>query len=762
MTDHLQSGVLSDEMEQAIRKYNQTLRDGQNNIPIAPWGTLKFAKIYVVPQLADTPEPEEESQRAEDVPEDELANMDEEPSEDTDISHERVEVDPLALDYGFTCWLASEQGAKDSQDSIDSFKRILEESISFLRTRPRKKHYLYLQNHGVPHYLSGLWDERGYEYQICESVAQRLDRIRNLFINDDIVYVVGGAGYGKSLFLRQLCVEPQLLEGFEMKPLLIIRGDIKRLVRENGTRRDLQEFLEECFTHGSLCSPSELEPEFLTACLKAGRCLLLMDALDEVGNEHRDALHDLIISHFTQIYPGNKVCITSRERGFIPRRNITCHYIRAVTPMDVEEYVDRFIAEQKFEPERRSGFVAEATELVNRKFVKGFLTLSLLLTIYHKEGKLPSNKLQLYEKCFEYMANLREKEKDSIKNSRTGLVYDWEKLDIFLTDETFMELAKRGSPNNRDISERAIKRLMVELYCDDFPSKTACKLATEEFLQYCADRTEVFVPSQHSNSDFRFFHRSFYEYFYAKYIDANASDEVETQRMLREFDMDSEIYELLTMLYKTEGNIYKLNDLVRHLFEIAEKSVANGTNAEDRGFDMLVMLIAAMDDENLQQQFASFAMRSIEQLDGQLLTVSFGMIAQIMQRDQKFLEQLLLGEDSDFVARAQTALVRTIVRHLQQCSTTLKNIKARIHIPVSKDAINAQKMFAYPCLLMLLPDCYERMDRFFKRFADRKYLIGVQWLENREVNGVFEFAKGVNELMPQDRIQIYHELLTKS
>ncbi len=776
------------QIEENILKYNMTLKDGQNKLRIYPWGELDFDQVYVIPRLAKTPEPDDEIR----ITEDEQGNVRTEVSNESE--DESVElVEDISSEYlqekMEEALSPSLIGSEEERIPCEEIEHVLpgtpniydaellfdvsgqhysiSKELSNKLSDTLKRNAFFDQQllmttisagfHKGKTTLSHAFPELEFYNHLNEEM-ERETQIGRIFENDNIVYIVGGAGYGKSLFLKKLCVSPQLLSGFTEEPLLIIRGEIKRLVRNDGTRRTMQEFLVESFIHNSLCDSREINPNFITECLQKGRCMLLLDALDEVSNEHREVLHDLIISQFTNIYPGNKVCITSRERGFIPRKNITCFYIRPVTPQDIEEYVSRFIAINKFDRQLRKGFVAEATELVNKKFVKGFLTLSLLLAIYHKEGRLPNNKLQLYEKCFEYMANQREKEKDRIFNSKTEQNYDWENLDKFLTDETFIELAKYGTPNNKDISERSIKKLMLNMYRGEFSSSTACKLGIEEFLQFCADRTEVFIQSQNSNSDYRFYHRSFYEYFYAKYIEANAKSEEEAYEMLRCFDMDSEIFELLTMLYDNEGDKIKNNSLAEYLFEKAHKSLSNGTNQVDRGFDMLVMLLNVVNDEVFHQRFIDLFLQHAEILSGQMLTVNFGMLSTILTRNTAYYISQFGGR----LGRIQDRILQYYLNNIKECNTLLKKVSSRKHETITREDLNAEKIFTFNELILILPNCYEILDDFFTKLADRKHLIAVERLQNREVNVLFEFASKVNNLSPKNRIQVYHYLIQKA
>lgn len=598
------------------------------------------------------------------------------------------------------------------------------------------------------------------EELLSKEEQQRLQEVADLFADDDIIYIVGGAGYGKSLFLRRICTTPQMLKGFEEEPRLILRGDIKQLVRDDGSRRTMIDFLQDCFREQSLRADGDFSQGFLTDCLKAGRCLVLLDALDEVGNEHREELHSLIISFFTTTYPGNKVCITSRDRGFIPRKNITCFYIQPVGKDDIISYADRFISLNLFSEEFKDDFVAEASKLVEKQFVKGFLTLSLLLTIYREEGKLPDDKLQLYQKCFEYMANLREKEKDFIRNTKTGKIYDWDILDRFLSDESFMLLADRAVPNNRDISDRVIKKLLTDRYGSHFPSLLACKNAVDEFLQFCGDRTEVFVPSINSNTHYRFFHRSFFEYFYAQYICTSAADVQQICTMLESFDVDSEIYELLVMSYWANDCEDTVEVLTEHLFHQAALCRSDpDSNDQAKAFEMLVMLLQVLDEPECHARFAELLYSVARELDGQILRTPFRMICDTADSDH--LHDLIRGSLDFLRDKMMQSLLQRYLQNRSVYDQYLLSLKEHIGQAVSLEDLEMQKQFFFPMLLLTRSDHCEHYDRMFQRAASRSYLLGPMGLKRKDADYVQRFLKDVSELPPQDRNSFCYKLMLK-
>lgn len=594
--------------------------------------------------------------------------------------------------------------------------------------------------------------ERGDYRKQKRSLSERNKIINDLFLYDNIVYVIGGAGYGKSLFLKNLAVNPYLLKDFDKNPLLVIRGDIKRLIHSDGTFKSMTEFIEECFINSSLKRSDEFYPNFLETCLKTGKCLILLDALDEVGNDQRYELHQLIISYFKDIYPNNKVCITSRERGFIPCKDIKCFYIAPIVMNEVEEYVDKFIELGKFNADEKQRFLDQTLVLVQKNFVKGFLTLSLLLAIYKNEQELPANKLLLYEKCFEYIANTREKNKKLLLNSGTGKEYDWNILAKLMNDATFMELAQLGTPNNSDIEKDKIYDLMIALYEKRFYNRTECRIATEIFLQFCSDRTEIFVPSLNSNREYRFFHRSFYEYFYAKFIEARTNDVKETYKKIYNFDVDSEIFELLLTLYGQRNPCY-LRNLILYAFVKAESSIRGSKEDFEKCISILVMMMQVVDEKDLIARFITLCMENGEIISSCSSILEFDLFNDPIKRNISFFIEKFNENSMFYLSKIRAELIKFFLENSIYCKNILKNV-------VIKDT-EPQKGFAYSRFMILLPDCYELMEKIFDKFAHKRYLLYVEKLDGKSVNDLLVFVSKVNLLPLKKRIQVYNAILAK-
>lgn len=641
---------LPEEFNALISKCNSALREAQRTVKVYSWDDLDFSSVYVLPALDFLIAPSYSSRSISDL--------------------------------------------MFFKDKPTVFGRMIDGSQCLINLNHKRANPILIDRSLLRCCLDEAEIEAAAaEFEDPDSPQARKAMIDNIFRFTDIVYIIGGAGYGKSLFLKNLCVSPPENMCSPENQMLIIRGDLKRMIRPDGSFKPMLEYLSECLTNGSLRSPEELPTDFLQRCIRAGRCLVLLDALDEVGNDQRNELHRLVITYFREHGAKNKVCITSRDRGFIPEKKICCLSIKPITEKDVREYVDRFIALGKFQESEKERFIGQAASLIDKGFVKGFLTLSLLLAIYKNEQELPANKVALYQKCFEYIANIREKNKRLLLNSSTGREYDWEMLAKLMGDATFMELAQLGTPSNRDVPRDAIDGLMTRLYSQRFHSETECREAVEVFLQFCADRTEVFVPSPNSNTEYRFFHRSFYEYFYASFIATRTRTVEDTYRKLDGFEVDSELFELLVELYNKINPTY-LRELIEYAFRQAEEKLHNVDGGASSAFDTLVMLMQAADENDLSERLIRLFLDEGVLISEMHFKVSFDMIGAVFEKNQEFFLRYFEENRNKLLDLIAVDLSKHLIRNQSNYQKLLKNNHG-VYPFFSRSWIAASCMFGF-------------------------------------------------------------------
>lgn len=427
---------------------------------------------------------------------------------------------------------------------------------------------------------------------------------KHIFTLNDIIYIVGGPGFGKSLFLRYLINNSTKLNVNGSNEHLVIYCDLKTFyTRGKSSKKSIPDFLQESMIAITGIDEEKISKDFIQYYLDMGRCIVLLDALDEVPKEKREELHKKIVAFFTTFTnPNNKICITSRDRGFLPQGDIEVFEICPLTTKDIEEYLDKMIVLKKFKKDDKKHFMDQAQILIEKNFLNNFLALSLLVSIYRSENKLPENKTNLYKKCFEYIAKERELEE------KDGTGFDWKIVAPLMKDSTFISLSTLGVPNNNDVSRKAVEELLLEQYKIKFTDEAETECAIKEFLEFCSNRTELFVPAA-TDDKFKFFHRSFFEYFYSRHIHQCATVE-EMYDLMYGFDVDSEVFELTVALVK-EDNETKYQKLVMHLFEKAEEGLLLETYT---AFYILTLAMQVIDDAYFKQRYFSLVIKNFAKI----------------------------------------------------------------------------------------------------------------------------------------------------
>lgn len=415
----------------------------------------------------------------------------------------------------------------------------------------------------------------------------------NIFSKSNIIYVIGAPGSGKSLFLQNILNNYSQMDFNFSTDYLVIYCDLKTFYTNgDSNKKSIPDFLQESIINTLGMDEREISLDFILYHLHLGRCLVLLDALDEVPKSKRLALHKKAATYFKTAQPNNKVCITSRARGFLPQEDITVLKIPALTGQDIAAYIDRMIDLGKFKKQDKVTFLQQAQALIEKHFLNSFLVLSLLVNIYKAEKELPENKINLYKKCFEYIAKKREEETARIN-------YDWKVIVPMMKDSTFINLAVLAAPNNANISREQVEKMLLNLYKNKYMDEAEAEHAVREFLEFCAARTELFILSN-SEDQYRFFHRSFFEYFYSRHIVQQPSVK-DMYKLMTHFDVDSEVFELTVALVKEE-NERKYQDLIDYIFSQIDREFSL-TQPKFMAFSILTLSMQVIDDIQYQKRY---------------------------------------------------------------------------------------------------------------------------------------------------------------
>ena len=453
------------------------------------------------------------------------------------------------------------------------------------------------------HGINVRYMRKPYIYREGITDGEEFEDWKYIFDRNNIVYVTGGAGYGKTLFMKKLIGEYEKLNIVDASEYMVIYGELKNFyVNNTGEPIPVIDFLQNSMRKETLIDDVRVSRELIDYYLRRGRCIILLDALDEVDKEKRQSLHCLVINYFKNQNPNNKICITSRARGFLPEKDIEVFEIEPLEAVQIKTYVDNIINLGKFDEGDKDAFLKQTAILVEKGFLNSFLVLSLLINIYKAERELPENKLELYQKCFEYISNKREKEKSQEK-------YDWPLITTLMKENTFMELANLCLPNNSDVNKEVIKERLTQIYKTKYVSENQTEAAIEQFLIFCFDRTELFVPASGEDC-FKFFHRSFFEYFYSQYIFTRIAKIEDIYEVWGRFDVDSEIFELTLAMFK-QKNESKYQEIVEFLLDKIKVSFLD-IQERINTLNMLILCMQVVDDELYKKRFVEFLVEEHE------------------------------------------------------------------------------------------------------------------------------------------------------
>ncbi|NOX60559.1 MAG: NACHT domain-containing protein [Chloroflexi bacterium] len=361
------------------------------------------------------------------------------------------------------------------------------------------------------------------------SVAEALQQYQRLA-------VVGGPGSGKTTLTRWLALtfaqnrqaEPDRLGPAFSQPRLPILLELRRFAPHlsKHAAHPIPDLSDEIATYISGHAYYAGAPKaFIVDALSSGRCLLLIDGLDEVAdlNIRRnlvDALNALL-QRSDGRYGENLCIVTSRPHGY---RDIDLGAgfqtarVKPFEPEDVHLFI-RHWYETAYgaDAEEEAQTLIEAIDQNDR--VQDLATNPLLCTIiaivYRNNRVLPNRRVELYLKCSEALLDTWERNK-AIRDS--GLIgkYDWQtKIELLapLAYWLHSETERLAAPE-----EAFVEQLTHVLMTKGLETGARAKEEARRFLAAIRDRSGLLQGR--GDGSLEFAHRTFQEYLAARHIAA--------------------------------------------------------------------------------------------------------------------------------------------------------------------------------------------------------------------------------------------------
>ncbi|MDJ0581622.1 HEAT repeat domain-containing protein [Crocosphaera sp.] len=254
---------------------------------------------------------------------------------------------------------------------------------------------------------------------------------------------------------------------------------------------------------------------YLKEKLKQGKCLLLLDALDEVPKNERISLTKKI-NRFVKNYPCQLIC-TSRIVGYAGNFIDGGKEVEIV-PFDDEktaEYIKTWFnhAAGKIEDETVSadGLI---NELKNKPQIQGLaqnpLLLSLLCSLYQSKGLiLPARRTQVYQKAVNYILSQWSKD-----NQRKLSDEGWVIAKLSLLEY----LAYEFSCQNQEVFSGKELSSKIDQYLNNTDKREFKPKTATDLIKELTEEDGIIQNLSAEGNQYLFLHRTFQEYFTASYL----------------------------------------------------------------------------------------------------------------------------------------------------------------------------------------------------------------------------------------------------
>ncbi|MBK1989935.1 HEAT repeat domain-containing protein [Sphaerospermopsis aphanizomenoides BCCUSP55] len=254
--------------------------------------------------------------------------------------------------------------------------------------------------------------------------------------------------------------------------------------------------------------------DFLTDKLKDGKCLLLLDALDEVPKEARNNLSKKL-NTFIRNYDCSIIC-TSRIVGYSGAFLDKAKDVEIVpfNETQINQYIETwFKIAAEFINDDSVSAASLIRELQNKPQIRGLvqnpLLLSLICSLYQEKGiNLPARRCEVYEKAVKYMLGKWSQNRQPQNEGRI-------KAKIRFLEQ----LAYNFSCAGKEIFSSDELYDQIEEYLQGDKVPTIFRNAdTDKLITELSEEDGILQKLHESGEQYLFLHRTFQEYFTACYL----------------------------------------------------------------------------------------------------------------------------------------------------------------------------------------------------------------------------------------------------
>jgi hypothetical protein len=259
-----------------------------------------------------------------------------------------------------------------------------------------------------------------------------------------------------------------------------------------------------------------LSKSFLRQSLALGQVTVLFDGLDEILEVEPRRAAVAAIEQFSQIYNTCPVLVTSRIVGYLDAplgSEFDTHTLAQFNRDEVGKFSERLIAavgslSAEAARSQADRFVSQ-TETVAGDLRRNPLLLGLMVYIFMNKGDVPNNRPEIYQECALLMFDKWDKNRDIVFE----FPRDFNLLDLFgfLAERIFGDVnAEEG------VTENWLLTVMKEFFESWYEDRAKAVAASSLLVDFITGR--AWVMCDIGPKTFKFTHRTFLEYFFARRI----------------------------------------------------------------------------------------------------------------------------------------------------------------------------------------------------------------------------------------------------
>ena len=400
--------------------------------------------------------------------------------------------------------------------AIKKATAILIDKISIRFAKNKYDAIKFHLSEGLPNYLSA-------NYAKCETLKTLLNRndpiaLKDCFVEPDFnlkgktissaeflnqvsqsankIVITGLAGSGKSVFLKY-SFRSVIENEYSYYPIFY---ELRSL---NGLSPKSEFLVSEIFQSIKSCCDSFTKAQFNHG-LKTGAFYFLLDGFDELKQEIREQV-SWEIQELARIHHKCSIIIASRpSRDFLSWEGFP---EAALLPFDLEKVVN-YISRLRFDEENKRDFLADLKGGLfekNKDFLSNPLLSAMMLLTYDSFGEIPEKRHIFYSKCFDVLA----REHDASKGRYKREVFSDIAMDQLET--VFMYFCALSYVDR----QFSFDETQMQKYVSDAVSACGLEIDVDAVIK---DFRESISIMELVGLNYEFAHRSFQEYFYAKFV----------------------------------------------------------------------------------------------------------------------------------------------------------------------------------------------------------------------------------------------------